>query len=222
MEIIYPTQSKFLPHLPFTTTTDCLINIVVSAKYPSIPINNQAYLNELTHTFSIHDVSSLGFAISNKYLVGNNSIIDIKLGYFRLISKYNNGPIIFLMFTTNILETIFAIEKSGFQTSDLVVFFSHVHQLNKQSIHTITSILHLISKNHMFKPFSASIIFFDLFQKSVYILCYFCDSKFGQLQQVNDNLSLINLRQSSLSLNSNGFGKTVLIAYPARFLPTHV
>lgn len=67
--------------------------------------------------------------------------------------------------------------------------------------------------NDKLKPFSANLVFYDTFEKSVYIICYFCNSKFGQLKQFSDNISLLNLKRSALALNSNGHGKTELLSY---------
>ncbi len=207
------TQSNFSPYLPFTTNNDCLINIVVSNKKPDIPIIRQAHLNILFHTYTIHNVAGLDFRVSNNNFKNENKL-SLKTGYFRLTTKYTKCPIIFLMFTKhNIFETLVAIEKSGFGSSDEVVFFSYVLELTNVNINNVNQIFQLVSRNEVFKPFSATLVFFDLSQQSVCILCYFCDSKFGQLKLIIDNKSLENLKKASFALNSNGNGKAVLLSF---------
>lgn len=145
LSIIFQTETVFLPRLPFTTKIDCLINIVVSSKSKCIPTSKQKFPDVLIHTFTIHENTSPDFAISKNSLLGINTV-NTKMGYFRHISKHIDGPILFLMFTNNIFETFITIHKSRFQSSDEVLFFSYVYELNHLAIECIYNFFQLVSR----------------------------------------------------------------------------
>ncbi len=201
----------FQPHLPFTPTGSHLINIVLSSPLQHITVQSNPQSEYMLHTYTIHTVKGLNFEISDHYLEQNDNTITIHTGYFRLVSKHSKSLILFLLLTNgNLIETVYAIKKSGFGTSDQVLFFNHVSLLNSQNILFITQFLKSLPHYNV-QPFHANVVFFENDSNTVFILCYFCNSNFGQLVPFQRS-SFKNLRKSALSLNSNGYGKTVHIS----------
>lgn len=94
----FTSSSFFRPYLPFTPTRSSLINIVISTSKQHIPFQTLYQSVNIWHIFTIHNIKSLNFEISDKSLRENNNIITTNTGYFRLISRYTNSPIVYLLF----------------------------------------------------------------------------------------------------------------------------
>ncbi len=201
------------PHLPFTPTYSHLINIVISSPLQHIPVRNYPQQDNLHHTYTVHTAKGLNFELSDDYLEQYNNSITINTGYLRLVAKHTNAQIVFLLLTNgNLIETVYAIKKSGFGTSDQVLFFNHVYSLNERNLLFITQFLKSLPKNNV-KPFHANVVFFENEGNTVYVLCYFCNSKFAQLIPLQHS-SFENLQKQALLLNSNGHGRPVQILTP--------
>lgn len=80
--------------LPLTTSHNCLINIVASSSKQHIPTMYSVAIGGLLHTYTIHNVTSLNFEISDHALKNPNGI-NMQTGYFRLFSKYSQRRIVF-------------------------------------------------------------------------------------------------------------------------------
>lgn len=209
---------EFQPYVPFIHESNCLINIVVSSFLQRIPFQNKNLMINVLHTYTIHNVASLNLDISDNYIEEHNSIISRKTGYFRLFSRYRKGPIAFLLLTNdNILQALYFIQKSGFQTSLQVLFFINLSTLSYQNLLITTQFLKsLLSYN--VQPFHSNIVFYNQFEEKIkYILCYFCDSVFVQLIPFKRH-SFEAIRQSALLLNSNGQGRIVSISLPFKYV----
>ncbi len=207
---IWLAKSEFNPLLPFTTNNNCLINIVLSTPWKNIPIHNQSTADGLLHTYTIHTVSSLNFKIPEKYIEGNKNAFDMTTGYFRLSSKYCKCSTVFLTFTQDIFELVNIIQNSGFGTSDRVMFFNYFAEIAK-SIAKINKVLEYLPQLST-KPFHVGVIFFEFGTDRVYLMCYFCNLKFGQLRPTVDR-SLSSLQQVHVAHSLNGYGQTIQIYY---------
>ncbi len=200
--------AEFTPYVPFTSKKSCIVNIIKSSTLQRIPVVPNYSSTKFLHTYTIHSVSSLKFEISEESIVKQNQAITFKLGYLRLTNKYIECPIIFLLFTNdNLFEMLYAIQKSGFGKSEDALFFTQVSILNKRNIRIISHVLSRLPGSK-FKPFNAQVLFFDFARINLHIMCYFCDSNFGQIHALRSN-QLREIVLSGASLNSNGYGRKV-------------
>lgn len=103
----FTTSSNFRPYLPFTPTRIFLINIVISTSKQHITVQTLSQSVNVWHIFTIHYIKILNFEISDKSLRENNNVITTNTGYFRLISRYTNSPIAYLLFLNDNLAEFF-------------------------------------------------------------------------------------------------------------------
>lgn len=148
-------------------------------------------VSNIFHTFTIHQVIKLDFAI----LENGNGAVNLTTRYFRLIPKHRSEQMVFLLFTKYFLEILYVIEKSGFQNSDNVLFFSSLSPLNDKTVQITTELVKFLPKSKV-SPFHAPIIYFQV------------GTEFGTLICLQTQ-SLDEIKLAALSLNSNGYGQTV-------------
>ncbi len=103
-------------------------------------------------------------------------------------------------------QTIYAIQKSGFSSSEQALFFNYVSLSRKNTAELQKSFSSIV--NYDFEPFHPNLIFYDLYSNSKYAVCYFCEPTFGKLSPLA-NMSLQNTQRNILALNSNGYGRVV-------------
>ncbi len=204
----YACNAEFTPYVPFTSEKSCIVNIVKSSSLQHIPVIQNYGSAKFPHTYTIHNLSSLNFEISEEEISKQNQAITFKLGYLRLTNKYIECPIIFVLFTNdNLFEMLYAIQKSGFGKSEEALFFTQVSSLNKRNIGIINHVLSRLPGSK-FQPFNAQILFFNFSGKHLHIVCYFCDLEFGQIHAFSSN-QLRDIVLSGASLNFNGYGRKV-------------
>lgn len=145
------------------------------------------------------NLSILASKISNK----NVTIHDY---YFGLHHKLRNGPIIFDLLTgKSFRDTALAIHKSGFGSSNLVLFFVLVPLQLGETLYTFEASLKSALVFHEIDFFYVNIVFFTPGLNVFLGYCYYCPKHLrkltvGPLQHITIELN---------TLNSNGHARSV-------------
>lgn len=76
------SSMEFELYLPFTHTSNSLINVVVSSSLQSITLVEKNLTENLLHAYTIHDVLNLNLDIPDRYLeTHKNIIITMNTGF---------------------------------------------------------------------------------------------------------------------------------------------
>ena len=214
------------PYLPFTHESSCLINIVLSPSTQVIPLETKAGVRNVLNTYTIHNAFDLKLDISEGNGREQNISITITTGYFRFAPKYTDGLPVFMLLTNDYLvQTLQAIQKSGYSNSDRVIFFTRCSSFNYNILRLMTQFFKLLPQYNV-QPFHSSVVFYtESNEDLVYILCYFCGSSFAKLIPFKSHFYQ-ELQHFFKLLNSNGYGRKVHVAFPYEdvisFLPAEL
>lgn len=123
---------------------------------------------EALKTFSqnqwiFYSVQNLNFDNNKKSDSPKHSMnITISSGYFRFVNKLKTDfCTAFLLLTTTLKNTVSAIHRSGFHSSEYVIFLIPVKGISETSSKLVHGFKHqLISPNTKFKAFSATSVFY--------------------------------------------------------------
>lgn len=216
---------------------NCFVNVVTQCDSASsdwtndIPqLQDQSHKDELkrqiqiaTVTFTIRSVAELNDGIG--YDGEINEIVKnltIKSGYFRFELRFRKACTIFFVFPQTFNETVVSLQKSGYSTSDKVLFFIHVSEFSTRNeiIKAFQGDLFTTeNKNSIIStPFYTNIVFFENFAKNgkIGLFCYFCPVTVNKFFMVDNETTAT--ATSSLSTviwgffgrqRSNGHGRRV-------------
>ncbi|CAL8143398.1 unnamed protein product [Orchesella dallaii] len=154
----------------------------------------EAYLN-------ISDYEEIDTAVTN---------LTLKESYIRFDQKLRGSCIIFMLYTLTFNETVTAIYKSGFGTSDETLFFVQLPSLIQWEDHLMK--FSDLSQHSPF-IFHANIVFLTNDSEKIGIHCYFCPPNPTRLHFLYSTSikSYTNLKRITQSLNANGHGRHALI-----------
>lgn len=128
--------------------------------------------------------------------------------YFRYFVKNGYECHLVVLFTPTFTTTIDGIYNSGLGTSNNVLFLVHVDKIpldNEVTSAFRSSQLYTLNID----PFHSNIVFFDD-SNGIGLFCYFCAKEGGLIvNNVNETISVENLKRSISKLNSGGYVKNV-------------
>lgn len=194
--------------IPFSHESHCLINFVYgSGTSPEDSMIHTVSPRDL-YTYTLHQVASLDFVIEADEIIETNFTIHER--YFRLYGKFQESCLVFILLTPSFNETLQAIHKSGFSTSDEVMFFIRVKEVTRNDPMIFSFGNNLFASD--VEPFHASLAFFANSSSSLSIglHCYFCLENLV----ATDNRTLSGLRFLIQHLNSEGYGRRLQIRFP--------
>ncbi|CAL8068330.1 unnamed protein product [Orchesella dallaii] len=205
---------------------DCLIHKVTgeSTTLQNPQIKSHAFLpsffgTSTTLSYTTHQISDFNFAPGpnqtdylNEDFNPEENEVDSLSGFFRFTFKLSSFCVTVLIETLKFNETLIAIQKSGYGTSEQTLFLIEAFPLNKHNEVINGFANDLFNSDGI--PFHAPIVFVNQNLQEISMFCYFCPMSLGRIQPVIiDNITNIwnhLVNQHSL-LNSNGYGHLVVV-----------
>ncbi|CAL8143399.1 unnamed protein product [Orchesella dallaii] len=191
---------------PLELDDDCFINLVGKGVETKSVISflNLSYPSKSVHTFSI-TYQHLNIS-DDEEIETDVTNLTLKESYFRFDKKWRGSCIIFMLHTLTFNETVSAIYKSGFGTSDDAIFFVEYSSLIEWKNHVLK-----FSALDQHSPFifHANIVFLTNDSRNIGIHCYFCPPNPTRLHLINITSikSYYHLKRITQSLNANGYGR---------------
>ncbi|CAL8132153.1 unnamed protein product [Orchesella dallaii] len=183
---------------------NCNVHLV-TAPSNSFNIEIDYPCSEIYHEsgLTIHQFDKLLYEISEDDIADNK--LSLKHGYFRLHFKYRKNCVIFVLYTNTFNGTMEAIRRSGFGTSDIVIYFIKLVSPIKENDIYSDFLNHMITEEST--PFHAPIVFFKDWETSfVQGFCYFCPENIGHFHLTNAS-NHKNLLEFLSVLNGQSYGK---------------
>ncbi|CAL8143397.1 unnamed protein product [Orchesella dallaii] len=195
---------------PISVDDDCFINLVgkgleTKSETPFLNLNGSL---ESVHTFTI--IFQYFNISDDEEIRTDGTNLTLKESYFRYGQKLRGSCIIFLLHTLTFNETVAAIYKSGFGTSDETLFFLQLTSSIEWTDHLMKfSALHI----HSAFIFHANIVFLTNDSGKIGVHCYFCPPNPTRLHFINTTSikSYNHLKRIAQTLNAKGHGRHVLI-----------
>ncbi|CAL8143411.1 unnamed protein product [Orchesella dallaii] len=195
---------------PFALDDDCFINFVgkgveTKSVTPFLNLNGSA---ESVYSFSI-TFQYLNIS-DDEEIYTDATNLTLKESYFRFDQKLRGSCIIFMLHTLTFNETVTAIYKSEFGTSDETLFFVQLPSVIQWEDHLMK--FSDLSQHSPF-IFHANIVFLTNDSEKIGIHCYFCPPNPRRLHLINVTSikSYHNLKRIIQSLNANGHGRHALV-----------
>ncbi|CAL8070820.1 unnamed protein product [Orchesella dallaii] len=200
---------------PVNLDVECFINVVVTNTTECPPIVLNVKATEYIRTYTLHNLGYLNFWFDD-YDESEDNWLTLNQGYLRFNLKYRSNCIIFLLITETVEETHEAIEKSGYGTSEGVLFLIFREHLrdDDEVVQGFTTNL-LFETNRL--PFHADVMFFQS-DGSSKIFCLFCPKKSESLKNSNSSLklSIATAKSASHKRNRNGYGNHNVVYMPLK------
>lgn len=183
--LIFPCFSADHQLLPLVFTKNALVNIVTlnqtNNRQTSLLISETFlhYQKHALNTFISWTTGGLNLRIPDKALANN---ISLDSYYFKLQQKVPCKDLLFILITEgNFLETVNAIDNSGFGTSSSVPFFVLVNSLIDQVFQNFIQPLEDQLRRNQVRPFHANIIFFSNKWDAQLVYRYYCAGSLNKL-----------------------------------------
>ncbi|CAL8143395.1 unnamed protein product [Orchesella dallaii] len=191
---------------PLALDDDCFINLVGKG-VDTKSVTRFLDLKDSAYTFSTFEYFNIS---DDEEIRTDDTNLTLKESYFRYDQKLRGSCIIFLLRTLSFNETVTAIYKSGFATSDEILFFVQFPSLIEWKDHLLK-----FSALDQHSPFifHANIVFLTNDSEKIGIHCYFCFPNPTRLHLINTNSikSYIYVKRIAQALNGNGHGRHALV-----------
>ncbi|CAL8120952.1 unnamed protein product [Orchesella dallaii] len=182
---------------------------------PTSPIST--HNNTFTHTFTLYDVENFDFlpwsnhtAEYELFPTVNSFNVSITTGYFRFTRRLSKPCIAFILISPSFYKTVRAIQRSGYGTSDNVMFLIATSSLTEDNEIVSGFLNNLLDSEG--PAFHAPISFFTYPEGQIGMFCYFCQEKQKRIQKLEGKQSFVRMQIALKKMNSNGYGQKLYLS----------